>query len=483
MFEALESRALMAADFAASINFQPAGTPRAPGLISDYGETFGTRTGGLEYGWNTSHESAAVDRNLTSVQKNDTFINLSSTSSWEIAVPNGTYQIFIVAGDLAAPNEHIALSAEGQLALAGITRKAKPFVQGPTTVNVEDGKLTITAAGAYGTDKINYLAIQQQAPAAPDSVSLTGTLKWTKAPDQLVARVEPESAMVGSKLYVFSGYGDIAGTHGTGWQPSKTFDTYDFNTNKWTRIGNMPIATTHAACTVIGTDIWFGGGYTARAGTTDKQDIGSTNVWIYHTTTNKWEAGPALPQKRASGGFAVVNNKLYFVAGEPVDHKSNPKDVWALDLNNRAAGWVAKAPIPEGRTHFGIAVVNNIIYIMGGQLNIDANATFLKTNYSYNPATNSWKRLADMPTVLSHNSPNTLAVAGQIYLFGGEYKFNFDTAQVLKYDPVGNQFARLTPLPGARAAGAAGYYNGKFVFAGGKNNGFFDDTWIGSFIA
>jgi N-acetylneuraminic acid mutarotase len=319
-------------------------------------------------------------------------------------------------------------------------------------------------------------------PVTPPNVpATTNTIRWTTGAKQLVARTEPETAVVGDKLYVFSGYGDKS-TGGDGWAPSASYERYDPATNKWTKLGSMPIGTTHAAVSVVGTDIWFAGGYTARPGTNDKQDIASTNVWVYHTTTNKWDRGPSLPRRLASGGMQLINNVLYHISGEPQDHKSVVTDVYALDLANQSAGWKAKAPIPEGRTHFGIATVNNRIYIIGGQRDIDANATFLRTAYSYTPATNTWSKLADMPGVLSHLSPNTFALGTKIFSFGGEYVFNKDTNQTLQYDVTTNKFTKLTPMPGIRASGAAGFVGGKIVFSGGKNNGFFSDTFIGTFV-
>jgi N-acetylneuraminic acid mutarotase len=153
--------------------------------------------------------------------------------------------------------------------------------------------------------------------------------------------------------------------------------------------------------------------------------------------------------------------------------------MWALDLANQGLGWQARGLVPDGRSHFGYVAVNGIIYMMAGQQGIDAGATFLKSNYSYNPATNAWTRLpTDLPGVRSHLSPCTIAVGGKIYMFGGESAFNADLAEVLEYDPATDAIRHLTPLPAKRASGAAGYIDGKFVFAGGKNNGLFRDTFV-----
>src|ERR1700712_2814056 len=99
LIESLENRELFHAPFSASINFAPLNAPRAPGLLTDYGATYAVRRGGLEYGWSDDVQAFAVDRNITRIQKNDTFISMQNvvtgdttgqpstvSSDWSIAV-------------------------------------------------------------------------------------------------------------------------------------------------------------------------------------------------------------------------------------------------------------------------------------------------------------------------------------------------------------------------------------------------------------
>ena len=483
--EAVEPRRLMAVSV--SVNFQPLRANRAPGLLTEYGVEYGVRRGGVSYGFDRNLTANAVERNLTKVQKNDTFISMPTGSQWEVGVPNGKYVVYVVAGDPAVSGERMAITAEGQSVIAGTTRASKPYLEGGVTVDVTDGRVTVASAGIWGKDKINYLAVVSAdgvAPTTPNTPAAvtTNTIKWVSGARELTPRTEPESAVVGDKLYVFSGYGDKTGGV-DGWEPSRTYERYDPATGKWAMMGQMPTPTTHSAVAVAGTDVWFAGGYTLRPTDPNKQDVTSTNVWVYHTTTNTWEKGPALPARRASGGMGVINNVLYYTSGEPQDHHSNSTDTWALDLANKAAGWKAKAAIPNGRTHFGTAVVNNKLYVLGGQHDIDAKATFLKDAYSYDPTADKWTRLADIPSIRSHLSPNTFVIGTKIYAIGGEWKFNYELNNVLVYDTATNKAIDLaTPIPALRAAGAAGFVGGKIVFTGGKNNGFFSDTYIGTFI-
>ena len=63
----------------------------------------GARGNGLTYGWNANVADTLRDRNLLSEQTRDTLVHLQKPSvpdaMWEIAVPNGTYQIIAVSGD------------------------------------------------------------------------------------------------------------------------------------------------------------------------------------------------------------------------------------------------------------------------------------------------------------------------------------------------------------------------------------------------
>lgn len=311
-------------------------------------------------------------------------------------------------------------------------------------------------------------------PAPVPTPTVDGPLKWTQVANAPVGRAEPESAVVNGRLYAFSGYTD---EH---WQPIRRVDRYDLATNTWTRMADMPVGVTHAATAVVGTKVWLAGGYAERVGTIGNQDISIDSVWIYDTVANTWSAGPSLPQARGSGGLGLIGNTLYFTAGE-TRQRVNQRDTWALDLNNPAIGWKTRAPIPQGRTHFGTVVLNGQLYVMGGQDGVDAKANIYKTAYRYDPASDTWTRLADLPYVLTHISPATVVRNGKIYMFGGE-EFGFaESRGTIEYDPATNKYRSLTALPATRAAAIAGLIDDKFVFSSGLDGTWHDETFVGTF--
>jgi len=146
--------------FGASVNFQPAAAPPYPGYLVDGGDLYGPRGNGLTYGWNVSTAAAAFDRNSrrSPDQRYDTLIAMQQIPNafWEIAVPNGTYRVRIVAGD---PNTTKKLAyritAEGVLTVNGAGR----WVEGTQTVTVADGRLTVASGAGASGNKICFIEI------------------------------------------------------------------------------------------------------------------------------------------------------------------------------------------------------------------------------------------------------------------------------------------------------------------------------------
>ena len=105
--------------FTAKVNFQPASAPTVAGYVVDSGAVYGSRGNGYTYGWNADNSAAAFDRNSTVSpdQRYDTLLMMQRFSNpnafWEIAVPNGSYSVRVVAGDPTSHNSVYSIAAEG----------------------------------------------------------------------------------------------------------------------------------------------------------------------------------------------------------------------------------------------------------------------------------------------------------------------------------------------------------------------------------
>ncbi len=83
------------------------------------------------------------------------------------------------------------------------------------------------------------------------------------------------------------------------------------------------------------------------------------------------------------------------------------------------SGWGIKAPLPLVKADNATAVYNNLLYVFGGY-DRDPNCVkyYLDETFAYNPATDTWTQLKDMPT--ARWGPVAVESNGLIHVFAGE---------------------------------------------------------------
>ncbi|WP_242919899.1 kelch repeat-containing protein [Pontibacter liquoris] len=150
------------------------------------------------------------------------------------------------------------------------------------------------------------------------------------------------------------------------------------------------------------------------------------------------------------------------------------------DFTSITWGTAASQPIGTHEVHG--ETVNGKLYIFGGyDVLKQPSWTPTKRAYVYDPATNTWSPIADLPhlpkgTDFGGITHEGLATDGtDIYLAGG-YTSNssgtgqvFGTKQVYRYNVGSNTYTRLPDLPKELAAGQMQYLKGKLHYAGGAN--------------
>jgi glucose/arabinose dehydrogenase len=151
--------------FGARINFQPSGAAVPAGYLPDTGAVYGLRTGGERFGWNASNTAQTRDRNASNSpdQRYDTLTHLQKPANpnavWEIALPNGTYTVRIVAGDAAHFDSVFRLNVEGALVLSGTPSSSTRWFDATASVTVADGRLTISNGAGASNNKICFVEI------------------------------------------------------------------------------------------------------------------------------------------------------------------------------------------------------------------------------------------------------------------------------------------------------------------------------------
>jgi len=153
---------------AVKINFQLATTATPAGYLGDSGAPFADRGNGWSYGWNADNSVNARERNAANLpdKRFDTLIHMQKASDpnavWEIAVPNGSYSVHLVAGDPSFVDSVFQIDVEGVRVVSGTPSSATHWIEGTQTVTVADGRLTVTNGSGSANDKVAFIEIAGQ---------------------------------------------------------------------------------------------------------------------------------------------------------------------------------------------------------------------------------------------------------------------------------------------------------------------------------
>lgn len=282
---------------------------------------------------------------------------------------------------------------------------------------------------------------------------------WIQVASSPVARVEGATVLINGKIYVFSGF------YNSDLKSTTRVDVYDPSSNTWTRATDIPLAVTHLNPIFDGKYVWLAGGFLG-----DHPGPATANVFKFDVAANTWSQGPSLPEARAGGALVLHQRNAHYFGGFK-DRNTNSSDHWVLNVDTGVT-WTTATPLPDGRGHLAGALVNNKIYAIGGQHGHDKKPVDLKRVDVYDPQTNTWTEVANLPLGRSHFEPGTFVRNGEIVIVGGRSNVTNKNAlqQITKYDPVKNVWQELDPLPVALLAPVAqSVGNRLYVTHGGLN--------------
>ena len=199
----------------------------------------------------------------------------------------------------------------------------------------------------------------------------------------------------------------------------------------------------------------------------------------------RWVRLAPIPETNEERQSVVAGGKLYLFGGNAVAGADGmpaapPGSVWEYDP--AADRWTKKKPMPAPAHHMAVAESGGRIYLFGGATQRQprgSNQIPINNTWEYDPASDTWKELAPMPT--RRMAAAAVAVAGRIYVMGGAGNYPgredaplggdqphrvLDTNQV--YDPATNTWATRTTLPTPRNHVFAAAANGRIYLIGGR---------------
>jgi len=195
---------------------------------------------------------------------------------------------------------------------------------------------------------------------------------------------------------------------------------------------------------------------------------GATVAWSVTTTPATGVADATQPLTPTSGttgttGTTSTTFKAGATSGTAVLAAANAGLSAATSVTVACNCWITKSPMPTPRGQLGVAVINGILYAVGGY-----NGGPLSTVEAYDPTTDTWTTKASMPTARSGFAVGV--INGILYAAAGTQGGSLKDV-VEAYDPTTDTWTTKTRAPTARFGVGGGVVNGILYVVGGDGFG------------
>lgn len=177
-----------------------------------------------------------------------------------------------------------------------------------------------------------------------------------------------------------------------------------------------------------------------------------------------WEIRSQMPNPRHGAASAVVDGKVYLIGG----FVGLQDLVGAVDEYDPATNtWKTIAEAPTLRGHMTAAAHDGLIYVFGGSPRAGTFSNALSVVEVFDPKLGLWASLGPMPMPLKLATAET--IGDRIYLVGG---FNGpDFGDLWEYDPTSDTWTEKASMPSPRAAHGSAVVDGRILVFGGFSTG------------
>lgn len=174
----------------------------------------------------------------------------------------------------------------------------------------------------------------------------------------------------------------------------------------------------------------------------------SSLTFVQSTPCNSRYGASAVSYENEIYLIGGTNYPIYFTTIEKLEEANNQ---WT-ELNDQVIG----------RRYLTTEVVNDVIYIIGGQA---GDGSYVETVQSYNITNNSITTVAPLPT--KRRQLNSVVYDNKIYVLGGELENTGERTGALEvYDPSSDSWSTLTSMPTPRECDLALIDDKIYAFGG-----------------
>ena len=192
-----------------------------------------------------------------------------------------------------------------------------------------------------------------------------------------------------------------------------------------------------------------------------RQGVNTNSMERYDPQTGEWRLMSPMSTRRRGHGVAVNNNLLYVVGGDEGQGVLNSTERY----DPQTELWSMVAPMSVSRAGVWVAAMDGFLYATGG---MDRDRHTLRLVERYDPLTNTWTEVAPMLTGRFRHA--LVALGSCLYSIGGQEEGGVGVLNsVEQYNPRDNTWTEMASLVTRRVALGAAVLNDKIYVAGGSD--------------
>lgn len=228
-------------------------------------------------------------------------------------------------------------------------------------------------------------------------------------------------------------------------------------TRGWREEAPTPVAIQEIAVAAHEGRVWIAGGI-------DGLGTIVTTVRVYDPVAREWSLGPSLPEPRHHMHLVSHRGDLYALGGMQTLAFEPLSTAWALRAG--ADAWEPIASLLQSRGSGAAAAAGDVIVVAGGD---DASGRRAVDTLVYDPAANTWRTAAPIPTPREHLA--AVEFGGELYVLAGR-RGGLDTArtELEIYDPASDTWRTGPELPYPRGGFGAAVLAGSIFVIGGEES-------------
>ncbi|XP_033109486.1 kelch-like protein diablo isoform X2 [Anneissia japonica] len=232
------------------------------------------------------------------------------------------------------------------------------------------------------------------------------------------------------------------------------------------RIKALPDIVEYAECVVTGeNNIFVAGRQITEFGSRRVYSHRRGGLFQYDHFDRKWLPRAAMNQPRSHFRLAVLDGMIYSVGGTTAEGQSDVTEFYNPHYNQ----WRNSAPLIVPVKNHSVAVVGGALYCIGGE----SGDTITDAVQRFNPRYNSWNQMSSM--ILPRTGASAAVFGREIYVVGGSVAAGDKTAEnMLKsveiYNPERNDWRFGPELPEGRFNYSILTFNGSLYVFGGETD-------------